>query len=153
MQYFNRGREGESYSKCFAFNPVNMKWQTLLRSFKSNRLYHSRIPMNQFKYLLSSVPLYLINAFTALPEFAPHIEALEKYKTLNPVHVRTWLVFSSSPHTRHLSFHRLIFSFCVPLLYLVRAQKQRGMLTELVANCCQGWTSIASMQFLYLALF
>lgn len=35
--------------------------------------------MIQFKYLLSSVPLYLINAFTALTEFAPHTEALEKY--------------------------------------------------------------------------
>lgn len=49
----------EGHPNCLAFNPGNMKWQT-----------HSRIQNIQFKYLLSSFPLYLITAFTALPEFA-----------------------------------------------------------------------------------
>lgn len=126
MQYFNRGREGVSYSKCFAFNPVNIKWQTLLRSFKSNRLYHSRIPMIQFKYLLSSVPLYLINAFTALTEFAPHTEALEKYYILNPVHVRTWLVFSSSPHTRRTTYHFTVWFFLCSAVVLGERSETKG---------------------------
>lgn len=71
------------FSNCWALTLTNIKYHKLLRSFESTWLYHNKIQNIQFKYLLSSLSLYIITAFTTLPKFAPDTVQLKCWEILN----------------------------------------------------------------------